>query len=407
MLESPYRVGEHLYRMYKQLPPRYAGDPFDLFRISCWLFENLYGFRIVSSDEPHVDFVSDFRFASQTLAGAYDTQIEGHAYVVDSPGPITLEKATAIHKENKKHLLAIIARDFTPEAEKFCQRHRILGISATTIATQFRTVFTVDLLSFAKEHIHGTMIPLNSKYADQLTELSPAPTFFKRGPTGKYLKEGDLVLFFVEESPYFPSGGIHAYGEVATCEIDTPQKIWNRYSGKAPMFPEDEYFAWSADKTEVIALTLSRLVRIKPMRWGKLTTAPFVADRIGHFYLSREEIDRFLKNVKREEPLTNLDKSQSPRVFLSSTITDLRGDREYAIRVLKDDLNYNVFASRGPALDYLHVPQSWRNWTDHTFTCAWSAKGTGLKLRWMARTSHQRTTSSSTPVSLVSLYWYT
>lgn len=345
LIESPYRKGDQIYRMYKHLPARYTGDPFDLFEISRWLFENLYGFRINAAQEPRVDFVSDFRSDPQAAIGTNGTRIEGSAYVIDTPTPATSDNFDVFQRENKRHLLAVVARSFTSDAERFCKRHRILGLSASTIEAQFRTLFAVGLHSFSKENIGGMIVPVNSKYATRLAELSPTPTYFKGGPIGKYLKQGDLVLFHVEDSTYMSGGGIHAYGEVATCETGSPQEIWSRYESKRPMFPKDDYFAWCADMAEVIALTFSSIVRIKPMRFKEVTATEFDAEQIGHFYLSRDETSRFRSNARREDPLANLDRSRSPIVFLSSTIEDLREERESVIRILREDLHYNVYAS--------------------------------------------------------------
>ena len=168
MIESPYLQEDQIYRMQKRLPPRYTGDPFDLFGISCWIFEHLYGFRIVAASEPHIEFVSDLRSEFRKAIHADGILIEGSANVIDTPNPVTSEKIDLFRKHSSKHLLAVTAREFTPDAEKSCRKHRILGVSISTIGAQLRSVFAVELHSFLKENIGGMIVPVNSKYAPRI-----------------------------------------------------------------------------------------------------------------------------------------------------------------------------------------------------------------------------------------------
>ena len=349
LVESPYRKGDRIYRMYKHLPSKYTGDPFDLFNLSCWLFENLYNFRIVSSEEPNVHFVSDFRFDFQTANSTEATQIHGSAYVIDEPIRLTPDKIGIFHKNTKRHLLSVITRQFSPEAMKFCKTHRILALDTETIEKELKNIFAVDLPSFPRDQVQGMIVTVNSKYFKTLTENTGLMTYFKGGPIGKYLKNSDLALFYVEESVHFADGGIRAYAEIATCEMGSPDLIWDKYANRNPIFPKEDYFAWCVDKAEIVALTFSRVHLIEPIPYSKIneqiTQTPFDSERLGHFYLSRDEVGKFLRNKSDYTGLVNLDKSLSPKIFLSSTISDLLEEREFVIRLVKDNLNYNIFAS--------------------------------------------------------------
>lgn len=349
LVESPYRKGDRIYRMYKHLPSKYTGDPFDLFNLSCWLFENLHNFRIVSSEEPNVHFVSDFRFDFQSAYSTEATQIQGSAYVIDEPVLLAPDKIGLFHKNNKKHLLSVITRQFSPEARKFCKNHRIFALDTETIEKELKSIFAIDLPSFPREQVQGMIVSVNSKYFKKLTESTGLMTYFKDGPIGKYLRNGDLALFYVEESVHFSNGGIKAYCEIATCEMGAPDLIWDKYANRNPIFPKEDYFAWCANKAEIIALTFSRVDLIETIPYNKIheqiTQTPFDNERLGHFYLCRDEVSKFLRNKRDDTGLVNLDKSLSPKIFLSSTISDLREEREFVIRLIKDTLNYNIFAS--------------------------------------------------------------
>ncbi len=355
LIESPYRKGDRTYRMQKHLPSKYTGDPFDLFNLSCWLFENLYNFRIVSSQEPQVNFVSDFRFDFQTTNSTEATLIQGSACVFDDCTPVSIEALGRFHKSNKKHLLSVIAREIRPEAKKFCKNHRILDLDATTIQKELRSVFAVELPSFTKDSVRGMIVPVNSKYFTGLTAHAGTITYFKGGPIGKYLKKGDLILFYVEESAHFSEGGIRAYAEIASCETDTPQQIWDKYADNNPIFPREEYLAWCVDKAEVVALTFSHANLIEAIPYGningQITSGPFDSERLGNSYLSRDEIGSFLRHKRDYSGLVNLDKSLSPKIFLSSTILNLQEERDFVIRLIRETLNYNIYASEASGAD--------------------------------------------------------
>lgn len=349
LVESPYRKGDQLYRMYKHLPRKYTGDPFDLFNLSCWLFENLYSFRIVSATDPNVHFVSNLQFDFETTNNTQATQIQGTAYVIDESNPVSIDRLGVFHKNNKKHLLSVIARNFSPDARRFCKNQRILALDTLIIEKELRSIFAAELPSFPKEHIQGMIVPINSKYFSRLIEHTGVMTYFKGGPIGKYLKAGDLILFYVEQSSQFTDGGLRAYAEVITCEVNSPDLIWEKYENSNPIFPKEDYFAWSVDKSEVIALTFSKINMIEPIPYGKIneqvTQTSMDNEKLGNFYLSQDEVSKFLRNKTDYAGLINLDKSLSPKIFLSSTISDLREEREFVIRLIKDNLNYNVFAS--------------------------------------------------------------
>lgn len=350
--DSPYLKGEHIYRMYKHLPRKYTGDPFDLFNLSCWLVENLFDFRIVSSADPNIHFESDFNFEFQTSGNTGSSQIYGSAYVFNELSPVEARKIELFYKHNKKYLLMVIGRNFSMEAKKFCNKHRILMIDVPTIERELSKIFAVDPPSFKREDVGGMIVPINSKYFTKLTELTETMTYFKGGAIGKYLKKGDVVLFYVEQSTHISEGGVggvRAYAEIETCEVDAPQRIWEKYSDRNPMFPKDDFFIWCVDKPKIIALTFSKVTFIQPISHAKINevilATPLDNERIGHFYLSKSEINSFLKNKCDRIGLVDLDRSLSPKIFLSSTIIDLRDEREYVIRLVRDTLKYNIFAS--------------------------------------------------------------
>lgn len=306
--DSPYRKADRICRMYKHLPNKYTGDPFDLFNLSCWLFENFYNFRAISHQEPNIDFsIAGSKFDFESITSPKATQIQGSAYVLDRSDDVSVNDVKRFLKDKKKHILAIIARNFSEEAKRHCENNRILHLDKATIENELRNVFSVEIPQFQKEDIKGMIVPINSKYFVKLSKsFKDNPTsYFKGGPVGKYLKKGDLILFYIEQSTDFPSGGLRAYAEINSCEVGAPITIWQKHKEINPIFPEDEYFAWCVDKSEVVALTFSKVSAINPISHLQInqyvTTTPFDNERLGQFYLDRDNINNFLQYKQNYE----------------------------------------------------------------------------------------------------------
>ena len=299
LFDSPYKKGDKIYRMYKRLPNKYTGDPFDLFQLSCWLFETLYDFRVVDRKEPNLQFVSEPKFDFETAKNSETSRICGRALVLGERA--VKAKVIDFHSKNKEHLLAVVAPDFARDARKYCEKQRILTLDKMTVEKEFKSALAVDIPPFNREEISGMIVRLNSKYLDSVINGQESRTYFKGGPIGRYLKKNDLILFFVEQGANFTDGGIWAFSELDTCEVGSPAYIWEKYQNRT-IFPKKDFLAWCVDKTEIVALCFSKVVEIELIPYGgikeAITETTFEEEQLGHFYLSNNEVAKFLRNVK-------------------------------------------------------------------------------------------------------------
>jgi ribosomal protein S18 acetylase RimI-like enzyme len=344
LVDSPYRKGDRIYRMFKSLPAKYTGDPFDLFRISTWLFENQLGFRVV--DCPVVSEIEG-RFIFETTSQSNALQIKGLGYVWDSPVELSAQKVKDLQKEKKYPLIAVVSRRFSSEALKLCEANRIRTFELSSLERDLRTSLSLELPLFSREEIRGIIVRLNSKYEQQILASNLEQTYFKGGPIGKYLKNGYRIFFFIEDSPNLSSGGVKGYAQIKSCSVGNPQSIWKQHENHNPVFPEPDYQAWSVDKDEVVALTFSGVQRISTIPFERLKSliGNLDAEILGHFYLNEIDVNRLLDQKQNFQPLTGLDHSRHPLVFVSSTIEDLEQEREAIVRLTKERLTYNVYAA--------------------------------------------------------------
>lgn len=162
------------------------------------------------------------------------------------------------------------------------------------------------------------------------------------------MKEDDYVLMCFEESPDYVDGGIKSYAKVEVCKVGSPDEIWTTFQNDNPIFPEDEFMAWSADKSEIVAFKIKDLKLIKTLDvrtvTGQRDITPFDNEKLGQFYLNEITVNKFLE-LKEDLDRTNIDDSGLPKVFLSSTIIDLSFERTEITELVRQDLSYNIFVS--------------------------------------------------------------
>lgn len=310
LMDSPYRRGDRVYRMYKPLPAKYTGDPFDLFGSSTWLFEQALGFRVVRSE---INGKAEGRFFFETTSVADALQLRGLAYVWDSPDKLSGAAVRQLQKEKEFPLIAVVSRAFSPDALNECHKNRIRSFDQTTLYRERKSA--LDLPTFPREDVHGMIVTINSKYEHLVLGGDGRRTYFKGGPAGKYLKAGDSLFFYVEDSPVMLGGSIKGLATIATCSVGPPQEMWRKHEAENPLFPKNEYFTWSADKAEVIAITFSNVHEIEsqalsfPVLKDILkSSGVFDSESLGHLYLSATDVELLVargdKKLQRQKTLS-------------------------------------------------------------------------------------------------------
>lgn len=226
-LDSPYRRGDVLYRMYKPLPRMYSRDPFDLTDLTCWTLDVGLGFQIGSLTLDKVDFsrrVSanglwplDDRSTSISLAGT--AYICDQAAEVDSP---QLKKLVDSHSKQGPPLIVVSGRRFSEGARKTATKNRVLCLSREDIDKSLSNCYPFIPPTFDKEQIGGILAPIKSAYVNGLsTTPNQEKTYFKGGPVGKFLKSGDTIFFYVE-SDTTATGAIWARATIRDTKTGSP-----------------------------------------------------------------------------------------------------------------------------------------------------------------------------------------
>lgn len=342
--DSPYNRNEKMYRLIKILPNTYIGDPFDLQEIAKWIFENIYHFKIISTQKDLYKYIIPLK---DNLSKISQIQIVGSAKIYDSPFT-NVEEVNSSFKEENENIRSIIVRSGNNNLSEYCSKNGIQLLDSQMIKTHFVNELSIEFPDFEKEKIGGMIVAINFRYYKPLKQSSSNFTYFKGGPVGKFLQENNLILFSFEENPEFADGGIKAYGKVVKSAFGDASKIWNEFNDSNPLFNEPEYRRWAAGHSEIVAITITDLKFIKTMNVRNLSDSSsssiFDNERLGQYYLSDKSLIKFL-DTKQDSISSSFNDSSVIKVFLSSTIEDLLPERGAVIDIVRDDLSYNIFSS--------------------------------------------------------------
>ena len=343
--ESLFKPGDKIYRMVKKLPSKFTGDLFDLLSLSAWTFENIYRLQITFRGQNYFDFKIPIENGLNEIK---ELLMTGRCTVIDNASPLSEDEVKKYIQDSEKNITCITARNISQNAKLFLTKKKIFFLEFKTIKANFKNRFTNDFHDFERESIRGMIVPINYKYYSKIVDNTTSLTYFKGGPTGKFLKEDDYVLMCFEESPDYVNGGIKSYAKVEVCKVGSPDEIWITFQNDNPIFPEDEFMAWSVDKSEIVAFKIKDLKLIKTLNvrtvTGQRDITPFDNEKLGQFYLNEITVNKFLER-KEDLDRTNIDDSGLPKVFLSSTIIDLSIERTEITELVRQDLSYNIFVS--------------------------------------------------------------
>ena len=344
-IESLFKERDRIYRMVKKLYPKYTGDPFDLENIGTWTFENIYNFKLTKKQKNCFEYEVPFKNDKKTES---EISITGICHIYDEINTPNLDELKNKFENKNHNLFSVISRNSSDSLKKFCHERNIFVLDFSQIKKHFKKFFFTEFQDFSKEDIGGMIVPINFKYFKSFIDSTYQLTYFKGGPTGKFLKEGDLVLMYIEDSQEEPSGGIKAYAEIRETQISSPDEIWNTYKEQNPIFPESDFMTWSVDKSEVVAFKIKNLKFIEALDVTEVTSekeiTPFDNEKLGQFYLDKQRIHSFLLKRKEIDP-SSFDKSSAPKIFLSSTIEDLKPERAEITNLITAGLSYNIFVS--------------------------------------------------------------
>ncbi|KAB2945272.1 MAG: GNAT family N-acetyltransferase (plasmid) [Candidatus Methanoperedens sp.] len=329
MQRSPYKPSDYHYRIEKLLVPRYHGDSYDLYELSLWLVGYYYGF----SNIKQVQLGKHFEFELRTSAflsaknGSGELTLTGNALVVESSDKdVSPWFSDMINSLQRSLLIIFTGSGFNPKGLELPRDVKV--IEEQSIHRELGHLFSFGPPRFSREKIAGMVVPITPEYFSRIISSGKnVLSYFKTGPMGKYLRQGNRIMIFVEPTPDQPTGGVRAIATLQEVLNGAPEYIWQVFNERNPVLTHDEYLTFARNKHDVIGLYLTKFVQVETVDYSTLKKEVLYDEPdpldIGHYYLSMEMVSRFLQRMR---PLNHLAQQYEYDVVLSFA----KEDRHYA-----------------------------------------------------------------------------
>lgn len=341
--KSPYMDGDYLYEMHKSIFPLYSGDYFDLYELALWIIKNVYGFSNIVEDEDNA-FIFDLNVNNKLNIGSITEIVpKGISVVFNENKWDDDELLNVIFEKTKNYnLVFVFGMNFSSLVKSECKKAGILLFDETFIYKSFKELFALDLPEFKREDIAGIFVSINPEYFEKINSSEPF-TFFKGLTIGKYLKNNDKILFFSEKSSKYPKNGLRGYGTIKDISYGSPDYIWQKYKDNNPLFEKEDYNVYVENKKYILGVSVDNFKEIElisPSNLDKINGNIINFEDSKEYYIDARMLNNF-HEIKQEKNNYHPD---VPKVFISSTLKDLKIERDALKRTIVNDLKYNCYA---------------------------------------------------------------
>jgi ribosomal protein S18 acetylase RimI-like enzyme/predicted transcriptional regulator len=300
-IESRFKDGDLIYTMEKSLTPCYGGDPFDIRDIGKWILSIFYKLTINDTNNNIIFYQLSIeqKLAKEILDDKF--RIKGAAFFLENTDKLTLMELLDVAKKHRS--LIVFSRYTSAEIERICREKLMPLIDGQSIKKQFSSNSSLPLFPFDFPDIAGMIISIKSSLFKRITENQfDSFVYFKGGPTGKYLKENDIVAIYSELSEDDPEEGLRGIAKISDIKLCSPQEAWKFATKKRKLFTKQEFDRFTAGKDHIIAMELTDFYEIDRMTIDEIIEELFdgkeITWEIGHTYLSKSMVQKVLKRKK-------------------------------------------------------------------------------------------------------------
>jgi len=253
--EDLYGVGRFSYLLSKDLKPQYTGDPFDWEDIAKWLIQNYLGFEIIEThpivEQRALDFsikkVINEKFEIFGLVEVKDMDVD------QDPVSILYQKTL----DAGYHVPVFVGRKFKKRSINFAKKKGVILINEKDI----HEITEWEPPDITREDIRGAILPIKPEFYQKILKKDLKQFVYFRGTSvGKFLKNNDRVIFYVES----PRKEISAHGVVIETSINSPDVQWAKFSNES-VFEKDDFWKFAQTKKEILAIRLTDFKEIEPI----------------------------------------------------------------------------------------------------------------------------------------------
>jgi GNAT superfamily N-acetyltransferase/predicted transcriptional regulator len=279
--EDLYGNGRYSYILSKFLSPEYLGDPYDWEEMGEWYLRTKLN-AVKIKDHPLVN-ARRFDRHMRIIVGNYPLEV----LVEIKDQKVDLDMVEILHKnctESTYHLAVFLAREFTERATKYAKSHGVIIFDSKDIAS----ILGRKPPQFREGPVNGMVVSIKQEYLKRILKKRPPYYYIKGGLIGKYLKKGDIIVFYSVE----PEKNVTTLGIVESIILGAPREIWKSV-GQKTVFSPEEFFRFASIKENILAIELSKVWEIPPIEGNDLDIIIPKKDRSGS-YIDEKTINRIL-----------------------------------------------------------------------------------------------------------------
>lgn len=279
--EDLYGNNRESYILSKAIVPEYIGDPFDWENLGEWYLN----IQMNAENIKNHPLVGDRRFDRHMQINLGNYLLDALVEIKDEN--VDFDPVAILHKccmDSGFHLPIFIARSFSERSEKFARDNGVIIFSSQDIAKILGRKPPV----FCEGPTKGMIVSIKPEYLKRLLGDTPPHYYVKGGPIGRKLQKGQTLVFYSTN----PDKCVNAIGEIKSIIIDSPQEIWNSY-GENLVFSQEEYFRFASIKQSIVALELTNIKKIAPLKGKELDAIIPKKDRSGS-YIDEKSLNKIL-----------------------------------------------------------------------------------------------------------------
>lgn len=302
MEPSPYKKGEHIYQMSKNISVMFNGDVFDFPSQAQWVLENYYGYLkdSVQEHKPLKLFSLEPIIPDcNKVTNNYLQEIKGAAAIIDEPIVVEAEKIKDVFATSNAQLRMLFVRNIGSTGIRYCAEAGIKCFDVNGFYELFKEYFAYKRPSFERVDIAGMVLVFKPELFARIGKAASTFTYFKGGPTGKYLQKGHKALLYVESTAGHPREGLCGIAEIVDITIGSSTEVWRKFANNAPLFKQTEYSSFAKSKTCIIGIAMTNFLEFSPVSLDQLNEVigtDIDIENIGHLYVDKKAVEWALKH---------------------------------------------------------------------------------------------------------------
>lgn len=295
-----YKKGDSNYLLSKDVKGYYTEDNFDWHKIVSWFLENIYQVKIDYIQKTPNKACNLVPILNCNLNIVNDSlpPIKGVSLICDMD--VTLENIKEIEdilESQVENVLMIFLKNFDESNRCLLNQDKYLIFNEKQVYQECGC----PIPSFNIERISGIIVEMKRDYFEKFTDSEKEYTYIKGSAVGKFVKENDLIIFYVDSDVNNPYGGLVGYGKINEVYCGSPYQLWSKYEDKNPLFSEEDFKKFSNYRNEVIAIAFKDYIEIDIIHYEefiKLFQNVIFTKELGNMYVNEDFVKSFTSYVE-------------------------------------------------------------------------------------------------------------